>query len=107
MDTPEFSMSCEQDPRTSRYIVTVTGEIDVATVPVLRDFLLALDGDVEVNCERVSFVDSAGLGLFVGVHKRLTETGRHLRLRHLSEHCYNVFQTTGLTERLDLAPAVR
>src|SRR5437588_12271650 len=100
-------MSCEQDPQASRYVVTVTGEIDVATVPTLRDLLLGLDGDVDVNCERVSFVDSAGLGLFVGVHRRLTEAGLHLRLRHLSEHCYNVFQTTGLTELLDLAPAVR
>jgi len=107
VDTPEFSMSCEQDPRTSRYIVTVTGEIDVATVPVLRDFLLALDGDVEVNCERVSFVDSAGLGLFVGAHRHLTETGRHLRLRRPSASCYKLFEITGLTGFLDLAPAVR
>jgi anti-sigma B factor antagonist len=105
MGNPEFSLSCEHDPADSRYVVTVTGEIDVSTIPALREFLLALDGDIEVNCADVSFIDSEGIGVFVAAHRPSQERGHRLALRSVSGSCYRVFQLTGLTEYLDIEQA--
>jgi anti-anti-sigma factor len=100
-DAPEFTMSCEQDVESSRYVVTVMGDIEYATVPALRDFLLALDGDVDVNCEAVTFLDSAGIGLFAHLQRHLTNQGRRLRLRRLRGNCYKLLEIAGLVGYLD------
>src|SRR5260370_32822814 len=56
-------------------IVDADGEIDVFTCGPLRDRLLALAGEghsgLVVNLGRVSFIDSAGLGVLVAVWHRL------------------------------------
>ena len=61
-------------------VVVVRGEIDVATSPQLRDELSAparRTAHATSPCEfgGVSFVDSSGLGVLVGIYKRLREEG--------------------------------
>jgi anti-sigma B factor antagonist len=55
-------------------VVRCVGEIDVATVPVLRDRLsrLQVDGPphLVVDLTEVTFIDSLGLGALIGAHKR-------------------------------------
>lgn len=55
-------------------VVGVTGEIDVASAPVLRDTLLAqLNRGVEslvVDLRGVTFIDSTGIGSLLRVHHR-------------------------------------
>jgi len=65
-------------------IVTVTGEVDVTTGFRLRDPLHEL---VErtiwhhvVDLRAVTFLDSTGLGILVGDHKRLRERGGSLQV---------------------------
>jgi anti-sigma B factor antagonist len=105
VNVPEFQMACEQDPLESRYVVTLAGEIDIATIPALREFVAALDGDVVVNCEGVTFIDSAGLGFFLSLHRDRQARGHHVALRRLSGNCYQLFELTGLTGYLDVEAA--
>jgi anti-sigma B factor antagonist len=86
------------------WILTVAGEIDVATSPELRRELHQL-ADREptrlvVNLRDVTFIDSSGLGVLVGGLKRLREEGRGdvLVLQGLQEPVRKVFDITGLTE---------
>ncbi|MEP9364890.1 STAS domain-containing protein [Nocardioides sp. CN2-186] len=55
-------------------VVRCAGEIDIATVPYLRDRLqqLQIDGpsDLVIELEQVTFIDSVGLGALIGAHKR-------------------------------------
>src|SRR6266849_7690248 len=57
-------------------IVDVDGEIDVFTCGMLRDRLLALvdegHSSLVVDLGNVSFIDSTGLGVLVGVWHRLS-----------------------------------
>ena len=57
-------------------IVDVDGEIDLFTCGLLRDRLLALADEghtsLVVNLGSVSFIDSTGLGVLVGVWHRLS-----------------------------------
>ena len=50
--------------------VRVAGEIDLASVPELRECLYAVAGDVLLDMSDVSFLDSQGLGFLVGEHGR-------------------------------------
>jgi anti-sigma B factor antagonist len=42
-------------------VVRLTGELDLAGVPELRAALAALDGDIELDCSSLDFIDGAGL----------------------------------------------
>ena len=55
-------------------VVRCIGEIDIATVPYLRDHLqrVQIDGpaDLVIDLDQVTFIDSIGLGALIGAHKR-------------------------------------
>jgi anti-anti-sigma factor len=60
-------------------VVRVTGEVDVASCGVLRDSLLRVVtdeafGGLVVSLAGVRFIDSAGIGVLVGVWRRVRAT---------------------------------
>ena len=62
-------------------IAAVTGEIDISTVAGLRERLLELadhGATLIVDLNRVTFIDSAGLGVLVGTARRAAEHGGSL-----------------------------
>lgn len=68
--------------------VTVTGEIDFATSPQLRqalvDVLHTNGRDTVVDLSAVSFVDASGIGVLVGAANLANSGGGQLILRHPS-----------------------
>src|SRR5258708_31925990 len=82
------------------------GEIDVFSWGALRDRLLALGGEghrgLVVNLGRVSFIDSAGLGVLVAVWHRLRPCDGVLALAAPSPRVRGVFGTTGLTKAISI-----
>jgi len=62
----------------------VSGELDLSTVPQLRDALAVVrdpGGDLVLDFAGVSFVDSSGLGLLLSTARTMTERGASLVLR--------------------------
>lgn len=45
-------------------LVRLTGELDMAGAPQLASVLAGLDGDVELDCSCLTFIDAAGLRAF-------------------------------------------
>jgi anti-sigma B factor antagonist len=68
-------------------VVDVAGVIDVASAPELRDCLNqtinAGSRQLVVDLRQVSFMDSEGLGVLVGAHRRLLGHQHHDRSIHL------------------------
>ena len=83
-------------------IVSVGGEIDVYTAPVLRERLNDLVGEgkhhLVVDMEKVEFLDSTGLGVLVGGLKRVRSHDGSLHLVCTQEKILKVFRITGLTK---------
>jgi anti-anti-sigma factor len=63
---------------TSPAVVRVHGELDLAGVPRLLSALAGLDGDVELDCSGLDFIDAAGLGAFVRAHQQCAGRGAQL-----------------------------
>ena len=88
-------------------VVTVTGDVDVATCAALRDGLLQVVGDesfrgLVVNLAGVSFIDSTGIGVLVGVWRRTKATEGSLALASPSRQAQSVLDATGLTKVLSI-----
>ena len=62
-------------------------------------------GDVFVDLTDVSFVDSTGLGMFIGWHKATMAAGRHLRLECVPSRVARMLRLTGLDQILDVQGA--
>lgn len=98
----EQDIEVQVERRGGSTVVSARGEVDVATAPALRDGLdQAVDGDagsVIVDLTGVTFIDSTGLGVLIGVRKRCLDAGRDLRVVVTEPRILKVFEITGLTE---------
>jgi anti-sigma B factor antagonist len=84
-------------------VVTVTGEVDVTTCGLLRDALLRVVADehrrgLVVNLASVTFIDSTGIGVLVGIWHRIRASHGSLALAAPSRQARRVLVTTGLTK---------
>lgn len=91
-------------------VLQVTGELDVATAPFLRERIrdLAAKGAVHIiaDLSRLDFLDSTGLGVLVGGLKRLREHDGSLTPVISAARILRVFQITGLTKVFRPQPSV-
>jgi anti-sigma B factor antagonist len=87
-------------------VVTVHGEIDVATSPTLRERLIDLVNDgatrLVLDLETVDFLDSTGLGTIVSLLKRVRTQGGDLRLVCTEARIRRLFEITGLDKAVPL-----
>lgn len=83
-------------------MVTVGGEVDVYTAPMLRDAIsdLVADGshDILVDMTSVDFLDSTGLGVLVGGLKKVRAHNGSLELVCRQERLLKIFRITGLAK---------
>ena len=91
-------------------VAALSGELDFASVPELRDQLLSvLRPDtcrLIVDLSDVSFCDASGLAVLVGTNRRARLLGGFLRLAALSPPTVEALRITGLDLRLDIFPTV-
>jgi stage II sporulation protein AA (anti-sigma F factor antagonist) len=86
--------------RADSAIVSVCGELDLATGPLLADALASTDsmGDVVVDMREVTFIDASGLGVLLAAARQVADRGRALTL---------VCGADGVVERLLALAGVR
>jgi anti-sigma B factor antagonist len=83
-------------------ILSLTGEVDVATAGRVRDSGLKLVSEgirhLIVDLTSTEFMDSTGLGTLVGLHKRLRESGGEVIVAVSQPRVKRLFEITGLTQ---------
>jgi anti-sigma B factor antagonist len=86
----------------------LTGQLDLATAPLLAAELLNLaqhEGDVVLDIGLLTFVDSTGLSLFVSQHKKLAARGHSLVISSPTPSARRLLEITGLTDVLSIEAA--
>ncbi|HEY2813852.1 MAG TPA: STAS domain-containing protein [Acidimicrobiales bacterium] len=91
-------------------VLAVSGEIDIATAPSLREKLhtLLAEGrsNLIIDLDEVTFLDSTALGVLVGVLKRARTEGGELRIVSNQPRVRKVFEITRLDSAFDLCTSV-
>ncbi len=84
----------------------VTGEIDMATAPRLRQHVQTVTArkpsGLVLDLDRVDFIDSTGLGVMVGAAKRMRMIDGGFRIVNSQNHLTSLFRITRLDEVFDL-----
>lgn len=106
----EQEFHIEQQVGSSPPVIAVSGEIDVATAPQLRECLhrVIADGDATIVLDLlgVTFLDSTALGVLVGALKRCREVGGDLHVVVADPRIVKIFEITGLTSIFTIADSL-
>ena len=108
---PGFALSVRgQDGYT---IMTISGELDIASVPVLREQILGLlrpaaasGGRIVIDLSGVTFCDASGLAALVGASRRADQLDGVLRLAAPTPLVATLLRLTGLDSRFEIFATV-
>ena len=103
-------MQIAATPGSDRYLITVSGEVDLATSPELDVAIIAAidsgKSSVAIDLTDVSFMDSSGLGVIVRGLKRCREADLDLDLVITNERVLKVFGITGLDQVIPIHASI-
>jgi anti-sigma B factor antagonist len=85
--------------------VVVAGRLDAAQAPTAQQFLDRMKGVIVLDCARLEYISSAGLGVLLKTQKRLMASAGRLRLVGLSKHLSDVFQYSGFDRIFEIVEA--
>ena len=85
--------------------VIIAGRLDAAQAAAAQAFLDRVQGVVTLECSRLEYVSSAGLGVLLKTQKRLLPTGGKLRLVGVNRHVNDIFVYSGFDQLFEIEPA--
>lgn len=91
-------------------ITAITGDLDIACVPAMREQLLGMlgphDDQIVVDLSRVTFCDASGLAVLIGASRRAWLLGGVLRLAAPAPPVAAVLRLTGLDLQFEIFATV-
>ncbi len=86
--------------------VFVSGEVDIYTAQQFKDKLYNIvdnsSNDLVIDCSGLNYIDSTGLGIFVGVLKKTKLAGRSIRVENIKDNIRKLFIITGLDKLFNI-----
>ena len=103
-------MKLEEKSRGAVTVVSLAGEYDTLDVPKFTSAVAALvaKGAVRVvlGLEKLTFINSTGLGSFIREHERLAQAGGELACAAMSKFTERNFRLLGMDQRIRCFPTV-
>ncbi len=101
-------MKVTAQPADSTLTLILDGELDASSAVVLDTELnkpeLLKYKKVLIDCQRLSYISSAGLGVFISHLQRLQDANVKLVFFNMQEKVFNVFEILGLDSLMNIAP---
>jgi anti-sigma B factor antagonist len=92
-----------------RVILTLTGELDMASAPMLQSAVEGADLDarelVVLDLKGLEFIDSTGLRVILAVRKLCVERGQDLAITQGSPQVERLLSVTGVADHLKMIPS--
>jgi anti-sigma B factor antagonist len=90
------------------HVLELKGYLDAHTAPKLEEAFQTLLNDeryrIVVNCRELSYISSAGLGVFMAFIEDVRKNRGDIKLSNLSAKVYNVFDLLGFPLLYDIVP---
>jgi anti-sigma B factor antagonist len=86
--------------------INLAGEVDIYTSQELKDKLYKIvdanKTDLLIDCKELDYIDSTGLGIFVGALKKAKQNEKKIIMSNLKENIKKLFIITGLDKVFDI-----
>jgi anti-sigma B factor antagonist len=93
----------EVQSRDQATVISVAGELDLASSPALQEELERVAADSRlliIDLRELDFMDSTGLSVLVRAHQRAEEQGRRLAMVKGPQQVQRLLSLTGVADRL-------
>lgn len=102
-------MKITQTPSDTTLTLVLDGELD-ASSSVLLDTELSNPSVLQyqkvlIDCQRLNYISSAGLGVFISHLQRFQDAGVKLVFFNMQEKVHNVFEILGLDSLMTIVPS--
>jgi len=87
------------DPST----VVLSGRFDASQAEKAEAVLDNVSGHTTLDCRKLDYISSAGIGVILATYKRLDESGATLSMTHVNQHVRQVFHYAGLDKIIALS----
>ncbi|HHU63834.1 MAG TPA: STAS domain-containing protein [Clostridiales bacterium] len=94
----DLSNNYNEDSNT--WVVKLSGEVDIYNSSQLKNQIDKLidqrSGNITLDCTNLTYIDSTGLGVLIGILKRVKEYGGKINIRNLKPYIKKIFVITEL-----------
>ena len=95
-----INISSKLDSENKFWDINLEGELDVSTADKLKEYLHGLVGqevvDMKINLSNLEYIDSTGLGVMIGVLKKLRTDDKEIYIINPKSNVKKIFTITGL-----------
>jgi anti-sigma B factor antagonist len=103
-----FSVRTESDSGFA--VISLEGAVDAHTAPqfeaAVQSAIDAGQRRIVVDCEKLTYISSAGLGVFMGFIEEVRDEGGDIKICGLSEKARQPFEILGFDSLYDFCPNV-
>lgn len=86
-----FQVSLDQEGN-----IFLTGRFDASQQQSALETFNRVVKSAIVDCSKLEYISSAGIGVLIATEKRLSAGGHHLQLKNLNAHITEIFRYAGL-----------
>lgn len=90
----------------NHYLIELIGDLDIYNnkkfKEKLADIYEELDKDLVVDCSRLEYIDSTGLGSFISLLKLTRDEEKDITVKNLKKNIKKVFKITDLDKLFNL-----
>lgn len=87
-------------------LLRVTGDLDMYTLPKAKNIIKQIMDSghhrILIDLENMDYIDSSGLGFFIGTLKKLKEKGGALKLINLNSYIQGIFKLINLNYIIEI-----
>lgn len=95
-----INISSKLDLENNFWDINLEGELDVSTADKLKEYLHGLVEqevvDMKINLSNLEYIDSTGLGVMIGVLKKLRINDKEIYIINPKSNVKKIFTITGL-----------
>ena len=95
-----ININLKNDEDINFWEIGVSGELDVSTADEFKEYLHKLIDEeirnIRLNLENLDYIDSTGLGVIIGILKRIKVEDKEIYIKSPKDNVKKIFSITGL-----------
>jgi len=96
----DFSMTFEFSENPKSWLISIEGEVDIFNSAEMKTKLIELieknPADIKIECSKLTYIDSTGLGALIAVLKKIKEYEKSIYFQNLKPSLSKLFKITNL-----------
>ena len=83
-------------------VILLSGRFDASQVPKATEVFNGISESCTVDCQKLEYISSAGLGVLLMTQKRLMDSKNGIKIINLNKHIKDIFQYAGFDKIFEL-----